>query len=271
MEYEEVLYEVDGHAAVVTLNRPERLNAWTSKMEREYRDALGQADADPQVRAIIVTGAGRGFCAGVDMGQLNSIADGGGLAADRYEERGGGIEANYEQVFSWPLAIRKPLIAAVNGPAAGLGMVHTLYCDMRFASESARFGTAFSAIGLIAEHGLSWLLPRLVGTGNALDLIYSSRVIGAQEALQMGLVQRVYPDAELLPAAKAYVAELARRASPQAMMVSKKLVYDAQFTDLATAVQAANRAMAETTQSPAFKEGLKAFAEKRNPEWPGLD
>lgn len=271
MNYEDILYEVDGPSAVVTLNRPGRLNAWTTTMEREYKDALKRADADPQVRAIIVTGAGRGFCAGVDMGQLNSIAQGGGLAADRYEERAGGIEANYQQVFSWPLAIRKPLIAAVNGPAAGLGMVHALYCDMRFASESARFGTAFSAIGLIAEHGLSWLLPRIVGNGNALDLIYSSRVIGAEEALRMGLVQRVYPDGELIPAAKAYIEELARRASPHAMMVSKKLVYDAQFTDLATAVQSANRAMAETTQSPAFKEGLQAFAEKRNPDWPGLE
>src|SRR5690606_23147274 len=118
-----------------------------------------RADADPAVRAIIVTGAGRGFCPGVDMGELNDIASSGGLAADRYEETAPTIEANYQQVFSWPLSIRKPLIAAVNGPAAGLGLVHALYCDMRFAAESARFGTAFSAIGLIAEHGLSWLLP----------------------------------------------------------------------------------------------------------------
>ena len=274
MEYTEVIYEVDGPSAVVTLNRPERLNAWTGTMEREYKDALYRADADPAVRAIIVTGAGRGFCAGADMGSLNQIAASGGTN-ERDAERpaappSGSIEANYQQVFSWPLAIRKPIIGAINGAAAGLGLVHALYCDMRFAAESARFGTAFSAIGLIAEHGMSWLLPRQIGTGNALDLIYSSRVIGAEEALRMGLVQRVYPDAELIPATKAYIEDLARRASPHAMMVSKKLVYDAQFTDLAEAVQTANRAMAETTASPAFKEGLAAFAEKRNPNWPGL-
>ncbi|MGE5594479.1 MAG: enoyl-CoA hydratase-related protein, partial [Hyphomicrobiales bacterium] len=208
MDYQDILYEVDGHAAVITLNRPEKLNAWTGTMEREYRDALKRSDADPQVRAVILTGAGRGFCAGADMGALNEIAAAGGQDS-REEPQTGGIEDNYRQPFSFPLATKKPLIAAVNGPAAGLGLIHSLYCDIRFASEQARFGTAFAAIGLVAEHGISWLLPRLVGTGNALDLLYSARVIGAEEALRMGLVQRVYPADELLPATREYVEYLA--------------------------------------------------------------
>ncbi|MCC7364653.1 MAG: enoyl-CoA hydratase/isomerase family protein [Dehalococcoidia bacterium] len=274
MDYQDIIYEVDGPAAVITLNRPERLNAWTPTMQREYRDAMERADKDPAVRGVILTGAGRGFCAGADMGNLNSIASGGGsnpAAAHAATAAAGGIEANYQEPHSWPLAMRKPLIAAVNGPAAGLGLVTTFYADMRFASQSARFGTAFSKLGLIAEHGASWLLPRMVGTANALDLLYSSRVIGADEALRIGLVQRVYPDDELIPATKEYVATLARTISPRAMMITKRLVYDSLFQDLREAVAAADEGIRVTTSSPDFKEGLAAFAEKRDPVWPPLE
>ena len=270
MEYADILYEVDGSAAVITLNRPARLNAWGGHMGREVPDALNRADADRAVRGVIITGAGRGFCAGADMGMLNSIADAGGETVEADPRSiAGPIEANYHQRFSWPLATKKPLIAAVNGPAAGLGLILSLYCDIRFASENARFGTAFAKIGLIAEHGVSWLLPRAVGTGNALDLLYSARVIDAAEALRMNLVQRVYPADELLPAAKAYVAQLAT-SSPEAMRVMKRLVWDAQFTDLATAVQSANATMPPTLAGPDFKEGLDAFAGKRPPVFRGI-
>jgi enoyl-CoA hydratase/carnithine racemase len=206
------------------------------------------------------------------MGMLNSIADAGGNDARDYTAGipDDPLEANYHQAFSFPLATRKPLIAAVNGPAAGLGLILSLYCDIRFASENARFGTAFSPLGLIAEHGISWLLPRAVGTGNAFDLLYSARVIDAKEALSMGLVQRVYPQDELLPAAKAYVKTTLERSSPKAMAITKRLVYDAQFQDLANSIQSANRAMAERIKDPEFKEGLNAFAEKRNPHWTGV-
>lgn len=266
MEYTDIRYEVEDPVAVITLNRPEKLNAWTSAMDREVRDALARAEADRAVVGIILTGAGRGFCAGADMGMLNSIADAGGeqVYAQPAAE---GLEANYQQRFSFPLAVRKPLIAAVNGPAAGLGLILSLYCDIRFASESARFGTAFSALGLVAEHGVNWLLPRAVGMGNALDLLYSSRVIDAAEALRMGLVQRVYPGDELLPAARAYIEDLARRVSPQALAEIRRLTWDAQFTDLATATRLGNEAIARTTAQPGFKEGLTAFAEKRPPRF----
>lgn len=267
--YDEILYEVDGNSAIITLNRPARLNAWTGTMDREYRDALKRADGAAAVRAVIVTGAGRGFCAGADMGNLNSIAAAGGEET-LPTPHSGGIEDNYSQRFSFPLAIRKPLIAAVNGPAAGLGMILSLYCDIRFASQEARFGTAFATLGLVAEHGISWLLPRVVGMANALDLLYSARVIGADEALAMGLVNRVVPAEELLPATKEYVARL-ERSSPRAMRDIRKLVWDAQFQDLATATHSANETMKASLSSPDFQEGLDAFAEKRPAKFSALD
>jgi enoyl-CoA hydratase/carnithine racemase len=270
MEYSEILYEVEGNAAIITLNRPAKLNAWTDNMEVEYRDALQRADADPAVRGIILTGAGRGFCAGADMGLLNRIADAGSRAGSGGGDASAtGLEANYEQRFTFPWKARKPLIGAINGHAVGLGLVHTLYCDMRFASENARFGTAFASIGLVAEHGISWLLPRIVGTANALDLLYSARIIDAQEALAMGLVTRVFPHDELMPAAKEYVRQL-DRSSPRAMSVIKRQVYDAQFADLAAATQVANEAMRQSFATPDFREGLAAFAEKRPPRYSGL-
>jgi enoyl-CoA hydratase/carnithine racemase len=270
MTYSEILYEVDGPAAVITLNRPEKLNAWTPTMDREYRAALHEAERDPQVRGIILTGAGRGFCAGADMGTLNTIAAAGRNEAQKEGAAPGSIEANYQQPYSYPLAVRKPLIAAVNGAAVGLGFIHALYCDMRFASENARFGTAFSALGLVAEHGISWLLPRIAGIANALDLLYSARIIGVEEAKAMGIVTRVYPADRLLPAAKEYIQYLAEHVSPRAMADIKRLVWDAQFQDLATAVHAADAAMAASFGTPDFKEGLLAFAEKRPPRFAGL-
>ena len=267
MDYRDIHYEVDGAAAIITLNRPEKLNAWTGVMENECRDALQRADADRAVRAVILTGAGRGFCAGADMTHLNTIADDGATGDEGGGAAPGSMQAKFEQHYAFPWRTQKPTIGAINGPAVGLGLVVALYCDMRFASESARFGTAFTALGLIAEHGMSWLLPRMIGTSNAFDLLYSARVIGAEEAQRMGLVSRLYPPEALLPAAKEYVEYLASHVSPRAMRITKKLVYEAAFTDLATAVQAANTEMAGSFTAPDFKEGLDAFAEKRLPRF----
>lgn len=271
MEYTDIRYEVEDDIATITLNRPEKLNAWTDTMAREYRDALGRADRDGSVRAVILTGAGRGFCAGADMSLLNVIADSRGeqtISARPPEATG--IEANYQQAQSWPLASRKPLIGAINGPAVGLGFVHTLYCDMRFASEDARFGTAFASLGLVAEHGVSWLLPRMVGMANAFDLLYSARIIGAQEAKEMGLVTRIFPPDQLLAGTREYIHQNLARSSPAAMAEMKRLVWDAQFTDLASAVKGADEAMQRSFQRPDFKEGLAAFAEKRAPHYAGI-
>jgi enoyl-CoA hydratase/carnithine racemase len=271
MEYTDILYDVEDDIATITLNRPEKLNAWTDAMAREYRDALGRAERDSAVRAIILTGAGRGFCAGADMGMLNVIANNKGeTTISGRPPEATGIEANYQQAQTWPLASGKPLIGAINGPAVGLGLVHTLYCDMRFASENARFGTAFATLGLVAEHGGSWLLPRLVGMANALDLLYSARIIGAEEAREMGLVTRVFPADQLLEGAREYIHQNLARSSPAAMAEMKRLVWDAQFTDLAAAVKAADAAMQRSFQRPDFKEGLNAFAEKRAPRYAGI-
>ena len=251
-----ILSSQSGAVRTLTLNRPATLNSFTVAMHEQLLAALNHAADDASVRCVLLTGAGRGFCAGADMTMLNGIAAAGGEEViEDSLSRPGPIEANYHQRFSWPLATQKPLIAAVNGPAAGLGLILSLYCDIRFASETARFGTAFAKIGLIAEHGISWLLPRAVGVGNALDLLYSARVIDAAEALRMNLVQRVFPADQLLAEAKAYVAQLAT-SSPEAMKVMKRLVWDAQFQDLASAVQSANATMPPTLAGDDFKEGL---------------
>jgi enoyl-CoA hydratase/carnithine racemase len=190
------------------------------------------------------------------MGSLNQIAAAGGETVVKDpRETEASIEANYYQRFSFPLRVQKPLIAAINGPAAGLGFILPLYCDIRFASDQARFGTAFAKLALIAEHGVSWLLPRAVGMGNAFDLLYSARIIDAHEALRMGYLQRVIPHDELIPQTLAYVESFAKSSSPEAMRVSRKLVWDGMFQALA---------------HDDFKEGLQAFGEKRPPVYRGL-
>jgi enoyl-CoA hydratase/carnithine racemase len=267
VDYKDILYDIDGATAVITLNRPDKLNAWTGAMEREYRDALDRADRDRGVRVVVLTGAGRGFCAGADMSTLNTIADAGPSGDEGGGAEAGSLEANYHQHFSFPLATKKPLIGAINGAAVGLGMVMTLYCDIRFASDQTRFGTAFSSLGLVAEHGVNWLLPRMIGTSNAFDMLYSSRIVGADEALRMGLVSRVIPHAELMEKTMEYASYVADHASPAAMASTKRLVYDAGFTDLASATQAANNAMGDSFDNPDFKEGLAAFAERRTPRF----
>ena len=178
MAYETVLYDVADRICTISLNRPEKLNAWTRQMHFDLKDAMHKAGADPDVRAIILTGAGRGFCAGADMGGLQAI--GAGASTDRSSKTqeglpGGSTLVEFKMNYSYFPAIPKFIIAAINGPAAGLGMVIPLYADLRFAGESAVFTTAFAQRGLIAEHGISWLLPRLVGLPAALDLLCSAR------------------------------------------------------------------------------------------------
>lgn len=274
MEYQAILYDVDDQIATITLNRPDRLNAWTNQMERDYRHAMADAEERDDVRVIIVTGAGRGFCAGADMDMLAGIGKGDYKAPEMttpeaHPGQGNGCRPDYTKKYSWPLGVQKPIIAAINGAAAGLGLVNALYCDIRFASETAKFCTAFVRRGLIAEHGISWMLPRLIGMNNAMDLLLSGRVIMADEALAMGLVGKVYPADELMDAVRAYAKELAVYSSPRSTGIIKQLAYGALFTDLGSAIEAADKEMAESLGCDDFKEGVKSFVEKREPAFTG--
>src|SRR5579884_3667808 len=238
MEYHEILYDVADRVATITLNRPDKLNAWTARMYEEVNDAMSSAEADDTVRAVILTGAGRGFCAGADMSLLSSIAEGGladgppplSQAPERPVKPG--IPVDFQRKYSYFPSIRKPIIAAINGPAVGLGFISSLYCDLRFASSEARFGTAFARRGLIAEYGMAWLLPRLIGPANALDLLFSARLIDANEAHHMGLVNNVFPADQFMHGVRAYATELATMVSPRSLGVIKDQVYNAFFQTL---------------------------------------
>jgi enoyl-CoA hydratase/carnithine racemase len=254
-----VLYQAEAGVATLTLNRPDRLNAWTRELGVRFYELLEQASEDPEVRAIVITGAGRGFCAGADMDLLQSI--------------GGGSAVVGEQVQLYPshmLEIPKPIIAAVNGPAAGLGFVVALMCDIRFAAAGAKLTTAFVRRGLIAEYASAWMLPRLVGPSHALDLLLSGRVVLAEEAKEMGLVHRVCPPEALLEETLAYARDLAANCSPRSMAVIKSQVYLDLDADLSHALDRSLREMEASLETEDFKEGVASYVEQRAPRFPPL-
>ena len=274
MDYQEIQFEVSEQVATLTLNRPDKLNAWTVRMELEYRDALADAERREDVRVIILTGAGRGFCAGADMSLLTDVMSGAFDASDlqrgsKEPGQGQDVREDFRKPYSFLPAIRKPIIAAINGHAMGLGLVHALYCDLRFASEQAKFGTAFVQRGLIAEHGIAWLLPRLIGLENSLDLLMSGRIIDAREALQLGLVSRVIPAENLLEEAQAYARHLATQCSPRALGIIKRQVWDGLLTTLSPAVDEAISEMMASFSTEDFQEGVMSFVEKRPPRFTG--
>ena len=252
---EPVLYRVDDGVAVVTLNRPDRLNAWTTPMEHRYFDALERAAGDPDVRVIVVTGAGRGFCPGVDMEELEAIG-----AAGR-------VEGGPRRPQTFALGVPKPVIAAINGACAGIGLVQALMCDVRFAAAGAKLTTAFVRRGLVAEHGISWVLPRLVGPAVALDLLLSGRVLLAEEAADLGLVNGVLPPGELMDHAIGYARDLAASCSPASLAVMKRQVYRHLTADLPTAMSESNRLMAESLRGADLREGVASFVERRPPRF----
>lgn len=276
MSNQETLYQVADRVATVTLNRPDKLNAWTPTMDLEVRAAMHEADTDPNVRVIILTGAGRGFCAGADMSLLNSISQQGLSARQQgsfLQNAGNGGRSDgrpdFQKKYSYFPSLQKPVIAAVNGPAVGLGFIHTLYCDIRFASENAKFGTAFAKRGLIAEYGLAWMLPRLIGPANAMDMLFSARLVDAHEALRMGLVNQVYPQEGFLSRVHEYAHELANSVSPRSLRVMKSQIYNAMFQSLGEAFETAEEEMVKSLQCEDFKEGVAHFLEKRAPVFTG--
>lgn len=255
-----VLYEVRDRVALLTLNRPDRMNAWTGELENRYFDLLQQATEDTEVAAIVVTGAGRGFCPGADMDLLQGIGDAGGLASADAERR----------PVTFPLSVPKPIVGAINGACAGVGLVQALMFDVRFAAAGAKFTTAFSRRGLIAEYGSSWLLPRLVGASNAADLLLSARVVTSEEAEELGLVNRVYPGESLLDETMAYAADMANNCSPASMAAMKGQLLRHASLDVDAALEDSNALMRQSLKGPDFKEGVSSYVDKRPPAFAPL-
>lgn len=274
---DDVLYDLKDRVATITLNRPDRLNAYTGHMAADIKDAMGKAARDPDARVIVLTGAGRGFCAGADMEVLSGVSTGGGAGRavaeandDAFQSTlGPDIAANFSDAerFGYFARTKKPIIAAINGPIAGIGLVMALYADMRFAADNAVFTTSFAQRGLVAEHGISWLLPRLVGQANALDLLLSARKIRADEAQRLGLVNKVFAADGFMDNVMAYARLLADTVSPRSMAVMKAQVWKANFQDFNESLATADAEMKTSLAHSEFKEGVAHFLEKRAPKF----
>ncbi len=274
MELKATRYEVDDGIATITLHRPDRLNAWTGRMHTEYRWCVGQAENDPEVRVVVVTGAGRGFCAGADAAALEGHIEKGGYdpgTPDDMANPGYGIRDEFDANFAFHFGLSKPVIAAINGPAAGVGLALACYADLRFAAAGAKLTTAHGKLGLPAEYGLSWVLPRLMGVTHANDLLLSSRAILAEEAAQMGLLNRVVEGAELMDVTYGYARDLIRNVSPASMRATKRQIAADLHGDVGTSVRESERLLREMMTGTDYKEGVKAFVEKRQPKFGPLD
>ncbi|WP_326547432.1 enoyl-CoA hydratase [Mycolicibacterium sp. ND9-15] len=262
-----VRYELrDSGVAVLTLNRPDRMNGWGGGLATTFYERLDDAEADPAVRTVVVTGSGRAFCAGADMGDLTTIS---AATVDAAADTDVGklVGARHPHFL---MGIRKPVIAAINGACAGMGLTLALACDVRFAADGAKFTTSFARRGLIAEYGISWILPRIVGVGVAMDLLLSGRVFFADEAARLGLVNEVVAPEELLSRAIGYAEDIAGNCAPSSLAVIKQQVYADTMRDVFEASDHAEKLMHESMTRPDFLEGITSFFEKRPPNFPPL-
>ncbi len=253
-----VLVTVEAGVVSIVLNRPERQNAWTGALGQQYFAALADAARNSDVRAIVVSGAGGSFCVGADPTVLSGLADGAPAP-------GGEISS-----YWFPLTIGKPIIAAIAGPCFGIGMQQALCCDIRLAADDAKFATAYARRGLIAEMGMSWLLPRIVGLGHATDLLLSARLMRAPEAERINLVNRTVPAADLMAEAMDYARSLAEKCAPRSMRAIKEQLYRDLTDELPPAYDRSAALLTEAFGWPDFKEGVQSWREQRPPAFPGL-
>ena len=275
LAYDEIIYELDGPVATITINRPSKLNALTDLTQAEIRHALDCSERNGKIIGTILTGAGKGFCSGVDMGSLTKMSKAGASIWKSHEKLlvDPGNPDNDPNFLSSPayfLGLRKPLIAAVNGASAGLGFSYATFCDLRFVERTAKFVTSFGPRGLIAEHGTSWMLPRLVGPSNALDLLWTSKRLDAVEAFRIGYANRLCENGKSAIEAKQYLNKLAKTSAPISIMMMKKQVYRHLNRELGVSIEESKLWMDESLKREDFKEGVSSFVEKRSPNFQSI-
>jgi enoyl-CoA hydratase/carnithine racemase len=263
---EAVIYEVTATGvAVMTLNRPDRLNTWGGDIATAFYAGLDRAEQDPAVRVIVLTGRGKAFCAGAQLGSMGNVSQ----AIEKTDERKlASLVGDRQPQHLTTLC--KPVIAAINGSCVGIGLTQALMCDVRFAAAGAKFAASFARRGLIAEYGVSWILPRLTGWGVALDLLLSGRTFLADEAAQLGLVKEVVPPEQLMTRAMAYAEDIAQNCSPASMAVIKRQAYGDAMREVADSSSRSEVLLQRSLQLPDVIEGITSFLEKRSPSFPGL-
>ena len=273
MELKNTAYEIRDRVATIWLDRPHRMNAWTGRLHTEYRHLIERANNDLEVGAIVVTGRGRGFCVGGDSEALAGHSERGsydaGVAAD-IARPGYGVNTHFDATFAYHFGLSKPVIAAINGPAAGIGLALACFADVRFAVPGVKFTTAHGKLNLPAEYGLSWMLPRIVGLGRANDLLLTSRVFWSDEAERIGFVNQLHDAEVLVSAAQAYATDLIESVSPESLRQTRWQVYQDLHGSVAESVNHSEQLLEAMMRDDDYREGVKAFLEKRKPKWPSL-
>lgn len=272
MELKTTQLTIDDQIGIIRLNRPDRMNAWTGRMHTEYRWLLTELEADPAVRAIIVTGNGRGFCVGADTKALEGHVAKGGYDSGTTEDiatPGFGIRQEFDASFAYHFGLNKPVIAAINGPAAGVGLVLACYADIRFAVPDVKLTTAHGKLNLPAEYGLSWLLPKIIGLGKANDLLFTSRVFTTNEAHDLGLVNRLVEKDGLLTETLEYTRRMIEQVSPGSLQATKRQIYTDLHRDVASSVNESEALLREMMKHKDYAEAVKAYLEKRQANWTG--